>query len=345
MRTAVKVAVVGARPGDPVVRTFGELPQAALGWVCNPGALRMARAVEGSSPRHTPCFDDVLEDETVDAVVFAGTAATQRGRALAALEAEKHVLVDGPLAFTSAEADALVKAAAGHRRWLWAHTDSREGPVVRQVRQLADAGALGEIFYLHLRRSVGPDADLDLVWGLCADAVTLTLELLGDEPVEVTARAQSYLSSSMPDVIFAELRFATGIGAYLHLSSRDRQRVERLAVVGSEGTAVADASAGERALELYLGPVDGAVDAGPAAERPTSLTYRIAPANPLRAACARFVSCVRSHGEPNHGRDGAAVVAVVEALERSMVHGGITEGVEDRSRPAEGVNVVQLRGR
>ena len=126
-------------------------------------------------------------------------------------------------------------------------------PEVLRLHRLIDRGALGEIFYVHARRfALRPDLELDLLRDHGLELVALTLDLLGDEPVEAEAYGESYLGRQRPDVIFSKLRFATGIGAHLHLSCLEGESAERISVVGSKATAVLDAADPERALSVYV---------------------------------------------------------------------------------------------
>lgn len=344
MRTPVGVAVVGASArAAALARIFEELPQADLRWIYDEGAAR-SRGRDEARPLRTPDFDELLDDEQLDVVVFAATQLSTHGRARAALEADKHIFIDGPLAFTSVDADMLVELASRRSRRLWSHLAGVRQPAARRLHTLVDRGALGEIFYLHARRYVDrDDPALDLLWGPGADAVSLVLDLLADEPIEAVAHADSYLGRATPDVLFAELRFATGIAAHVHLSCLEGETVERFSVVASEATAILSDAAG-RELVVYPGGDAMSSVAGIPLDRGSMIACRVPPEDPLRTACARFLGAVRSPGDAQHGREAAAAVAVLEALERSSQGQGVTESITPRA-VLGGFNVVELRSR
>ena len=288
-------------------------------------ALDLRRRHRASSIGYGPAtawtrdFDELLQDEDLDAIAFASAELAERGgRALAALECEKHVFVDGLLDSSSGEADKLVAAAARGGRRLLAQAPALLRPEVLRLHRLIDRGALGEIFDVHARRyALRPDLDLDLLRDLGLEQVALTLDLLGDEPVEAEAHGESYLGRQRPDVIFAKLSFATGIGVYLHLSCLEGESAERISVVGSKATAVLDAADPERALSVYVnGSTPSMFDELPV-EPGDKVAFRQAPEDALRLACSRFLTAVRSHGDTSFGREASAALAVVEALELS----------------------------
>lgn len=346
MRTPVTVGVVCGQNGlgDALSREFDGLPQATLRWVCD-DAKRTTSVGYGPETAWTSSFDELLLDEDLDAVVFASSELAGRGRAFAALAAGKHVFVDGPLASTSTESDELVAAAAKGNLRLLASAPALLRPEVLRLHRLIDRGALGEIFYVHAHRHVlRPGGEVDLLRGPGLDLVALVLDLLGDEPVEVVARAESYLGRAAPDVVFVKLAFATGIGAYLHLSCLDGENTDRVSVVGSKATAVLDGAHPEQALSICLsGSTPSAFDELPV-EHGDRVVYRLEAEDPLTLACSRFLGAIRSRGDVRFARDASSTLAVVEAMELSCSNQGAPEAVA-RSLASGGRNVVAFRSR
>jgi predicted dehydrogenase len=333
VRTPETVAIVAGpgTPGPELTWAFEELPQAEVRWLCDPRP-RNARHGGDGGRRRTRRLADVLADEDVDAVAFASTELAAKGAALSALAAEKHVLVVGPLAETATEAEALVAAAAASRRALVAAPPSLCRAGVMGLRRLVDRGALGEVFYAHVvsaARRHGPRGDV--LGDLGPEAVALVLDIVADEPVEVVARAESYLGTGGADVLRAELRFATGVAAYIDLSALAGEARERVAVAGSEAAAVLTLSPRDRSLVLH--PRETAL------EEQASLVLELGEDEELRHLCAHFLAVVRGPAPRAAGRDGCAVVAVVEALGVSALAGGAAEPVAARAKPA---NVVAL---
>ena len=101
--------------GKNVVRVVGEL--AELAWVCDTDAARQAEyAARYPQARVTGSFDELLADDTVDAVVIATPVPTHYALAKQALEAGKHVFVEKPPAMRGEEMEELVALArAGDR--------------------------------------------------------------------------------------------------------------------------------------------------------------------------------------------------------------------------------------
>src|SRR3569623_912134 len=109
----IPTAVVGASGGGQnVVRAFHAARNGTLRWVCDLNDQLLA-PVGARLPdvRVTRSFDQVLADPEVRAVAIAVAAPNHYRLARLALEADRHVLVEKPLALTATDAAALCAQA------------------------------------------------------------------------------------------------------------------------------------------------------------------------------------------------------------------------------------------
>lgn len=83
--------------------------------------------------------------DTLDAVVIATPDDTHRDLAIAALDAGLHVLCEKPLARTVAEGQEMVAAAARSGKVAKLGFSFRFSPVALKMRELIDAGVIGEV--------------------------------------------------------------------------------------------------------------------------------------------------------------------------------------------------------
>src|SRR4029077_18608019 len=164
-------------------------------------------------------------------------------------------------------------------------------------------------------------ADENALWSLGAHDVSVVLMLAGEEPHELSARGESYMREGIEDVVFAYLRFPSGIAAHLHLSWLDPHKERRFTVVGSRRMATFDDMELERKLTIYDKGFDE--DARTYGEYITrsgdTFSPRIANVEPLRVECEHFVSCSLTGQTPrSDGTSGLRVVRVLEALQQSL---------------------------
>lgn len=312
----MNIAIVGTAGNSELAQVFADLPHVRLRWFCGHGIgareSLLRAAWQSPALMTTTDLSRVLDDEEVDAVVFDIDTLSRGAGPAEAIAADKHVFVRGPIATTTAGADELVTLAEAHDRRLRAYHSAAFGPGVRRLRTLIDRGALGDIFYVRAVRAGMLPAGVHLLWHWGADMVAVVLELLGDQPIEISARGESHVRGNVLETVIADLRFATGISVQLHLSGVDRATASNLAVVGSESSAILDA---ERSRQLAI---HGTTSLATDEQGGTTITFpSLGPSDPLRSACEGFVAAVRSRANLGGARESAAVVGVLEAIQRT----------------------------
>jgi predicted dehydrogenase len=304
MRTPVSLGVVGLGPwGARLARTFAASPRAELRWLCDLQAL--APGVVGTAAAFTRDLDELLADETLDAIAIATPPATRHELVRRALEAEKHVYVEGPIALWAEQAEELFRLAARRNRRLLPGHALLFHPALRKLKELIELGRLGEIYYLNaVFHTAGRGAgDGHVLAGLGGAAVSSLLYLTGDEPVHAQATAESYLHPTALEFASCYLRFATGIAATLELSWLDAREQVRIVAVGSRRTAVFDDAEPLRKLTIHERPsVRGAEIVCP----------RLSPGEPVQLQCEGFLAGIRSTLDFPATRLERTVVRVLE---------------------------------
>ncbi|MGH2943348.1 MAG: Gfo/Idh/MocA family protein, partial [Solirubrobacteraceae bacterium] len=255
MTDPVRVGVVGLGYWGPnLARNVEGLAGAQLAWCCDERAESRERlAAKHPRTRFTARLDDLLGDDELDAVVLATPVPTHAGLAVRVLEAGKHCFVEKPLAQSVADAERVVAAARDSDRVLMVGHLLEYHPGVRKLKQIADSGELGAIHYIYSNRlNLGQlRADENALWSLGAHDISVILHLAGEDPFELSARGESYMRDGVEDVVFAFLRFPSGLAAHLHLSWLDPHKERRFTVVGSQRMATFDDMDLERKVTVY----------------------------------------------------------------------------------------------
>jgi predicted dehydrogenase len=323
--TAITVAVAGLGYWGPnLARNFAGIPGCELTWLCDgdADALERVGAVLPAA-RRTHSLDDLLADESLDAIALATPVATHDVLAERVLLAGKHCFVEKPLAQTVAGAERAVAAAEDAGRLLMVGHLLEYHPGVAKLKELADGGELGDIHYIYSNRlNLGQlRADENALWSLGAHDVSVLLRLAGEEPHEVEARGESYMRRDVEDVVFAFLRFPSGLAAHLHLSWLDPHKERRFTVVGSRKMATFDDMATERKVTIYDKGFDQSASSwGEYITRSGDIwSPSISNREPLRLECEHFVECIREERTPvSDGRSGLRVVRVLAALQERL---------------------------
>lgn len=323
--SAIRIGVVGLGYWGPnLARNFDALPGCELAWCCDEQDARRERlATMHRSTRFTARLEDLLEDPELDAIALATPVPTHAALAQQVLEAGKHCFVEKPLAQSAAQAEAVVEAAERAGRIVMVGHLLEYHPGVRLLKEIVDSGELGQTRYIYGNRlNLGQlRSEENALWSLGAHDVSVVLALAGEEPTELAAHGECYMQEGIEDVVFAFMRFPSGLAAHLHLSWLDPHKERRFTVVGAKRMATFDDMELERKLTVYDKGFDEKADSyGEYITRAGEIRCpRVPNAEPLRLECEHFLQCIREGATPrSDGRSGLRVVRVLEGLQRSL---------------------------
>ena len=323
MPLVTRVAVAGLGYWGPnLVRNFDDL--ADLAWLVDLDEQLLERfGSRYPNARVTTDLDDVLADDSVDAVVVATPVPTHYALAKRVLEAGKHVMVEKPPAMRAAEMDELVALAADRDRVLMPGHLLLYHPGVLKLKELIDAGELGEVLCVYgNRQNLGiVRTNENALWSLGVHDLSVILYLLDEDPEIATAQGRDFLTPGVEDVVFCYLRFPSRKIAHMHLSWLDPHKMRRMTVVGREKMAVFDDMELERKVTVYeKSPWKRAETYGEWMTRSGDIYIPKIPTDePLRLECTHFLELIDGqHDKAKVARDGARVVRALEMLTNSL---------------------------
>jgi len=318
----IPLAVAGlGHWGKNLVRNFDELADLRYLVDLDP-SLRDSFAQRYPHARVTGELDDALDDPEIEAVVIATPVPTHYALAKRALEAGKHVFVEKPPAMRGEEMEELVALAEERGLTLMPGHLLLYHPGVRKMKELVDAGELGDVMCVYgNRQNLGIiRKDENALWSLGVHDLSVILYLLDEEPSEVSARGNSFLTPGVEDVVFCYLRFPSGRIAHMHLSWLDPHKMRRITVVGHDKMVVFDDMELERKVTVYeKAPWKRAETYGEWRTRTGDIfSPKIANDEPLRLEMQHFLRLVREGGDGSEARDGLQVVRALEQLTESL---------------------------
>jgi predicted dehydrogenase len=276
----------------------------------------------------------------VDAVVVATPPTTHAPLALAAIASGKHVLVEKPLATTSADAWRLINAAQDAGRVLMVGHTFEYNAAVWKLRELVRHGELGDIYYIDTARlNLGRyQSDVNVVMDLAPHDISIVNRVLGQTPDTVEAWGSRHAHRRFEDVAYLRLYYPdVRLSANIHVSWLDPCKVRRMTLVGSRKMAVYDDLAPEDRLRIHDKGVDTSADSGDLTQPPISYRYGditvpfLRAQEPLAVQDGHFARCVLDGTYPQtDGLNGLAVVEVLEALQLALREGRRVEVAEVR---------------
>jgi predicted dehydrogenase len=212
-------------------------------------------------------------------------------------------------------------------------------PAIRAAKDYIDKGELGELKYLSMTRTnLGPvRTDVNAAWDLASHDISIANYWLGDTPDSVSASGGSWLNPGVHDVVFTTLRYPDDIMVNIEASWLNPRKRRLISVIGAERMLTVDDMDLNEPLRLYDKGVVGAASevtdtfAGFRSQirEGEVLIPHVTTGEPLRAECDAFLARIRGEeGTLSNGRAGADVVAVLEAMDRSIANDGAQQEVE-----------------
>jgi predicted dehydrogenase len=329
----VNLAVVGAGYWGPnLVRNFLEISDCAVLWICDEKKGRL-KYVQDRWP-HIPVTSDfktVINDPRVDAVVLATPMTTHHALGIAALNQDKHVFIEKPLATSSVDAGELVELA--NKRGLIIATGHLFvfHPAVSTMRTLLENDSIGALCYAESSRvNLGPpNARDNVIWDLAVHDISILLHLWRKKAIEVNAVGRRFRHPRLIDTAFINVKFEDDTFSQHHVSWLSPDKIRRFFVAGAKGVLSFDDTAMTKLKVIGLGE-DSRV--GLKDDEVKDLYYKpdkihapeIKAAEPLRVECEHFVSCVKDEIQPvANGESGLAVVKILEAAQNSIIRNSI----------------------
>jgi predicted dehydrogenase len=249
----------------------------------------------------------------VDSLIIATPPVSHGDLAVRCLNHGKHVLVEKPMALSTAEAVAMIRTAERAQRQLMiGHTFEFNGGI-RDLKQQIVSGELGQITHIHSARFKGPyRSDISVVWDMVPHDISIMNYLLASKPCIVTASA-SFNTNGIADTVYAKLDYSdVGVICQIDSSWLAYKKVRDITVIGTKKVAVHDDTS-KGPLHLFDRRSNGKHHSE------DSAIVNRSP-EPLLVQINHFLSCVSEGTKPvTGGKNGLAVVAVLEAIDQSIV--------------------------
>jgi predicted dehydrogenase len=329
----VRVGVIGHGYWGPnLVRNFADHPGSEVVQVADLRSERLTpinRRYPGVVT--TTDYRDLLKDPSIEAIIISTPISTHFDLALESLRAGKHVLVEKTLTATSAQALRLIEEADRRRLVLTVdHTFVYSG-AVQKIKELVDAGRLGNISYWDsVRVNLGLfQPDVDVMWDLAVHDLSIMDTIIGAMPTAVAATGISMVPGRPINTGYLTCFFEGNLLAHFHVNWLAPVKIRRTLIGGDAQMIVYDDLEPSEKVKIY--------DRSVAIDTPSEEAYqlmvgyrvgdmwapRVSLTEALRVETQHFVECVRTGRQSmTDGRAGLRVVRILEAASRSLKRGG-----------------------
>jgi predicted dehydrogenase len=325
----IKVGVIGYGYWGPnLVRNFMEANGSTVVAVCDQRSERLVQ-LQTRYPTIKTVNDsaELFQDPQIDAIVIATPVSSHFELAMAALEADKHVLVEKPLASNSAQATQLVEEATRRKKVLMVDHTFVYTSAVRKIRELITANALGDIYYYDaVRVNLGLfQHDVNVIWDLAIHDLSIMDYVLPSKAVAVSATGISNVPGQPENVAYITLFFEAPQIAHVHVNWLTPVKVRHTLIGGSEKMILYDDLEPSEKVKIYDKGIT--VSQSPEAVYEMLVSYRsgdmwaprLDTTEALHTEALHFIDCIENDKRPEtDGEAGLRLVRIVEAAEKSL---------------------------
>ncbi|MDD3375017.1 MAG: Gfo/Idh/MocA family oxidoreductase [Candidatus Omnitrophica bacterium] len=331
----ISIGVIGCGHWGPNhIRTFSQLADSEV-VMCSDLEQDRLTAIKNLFPhiKITKDYRDILSTDDVDAVCIVTPTASHFQIAKESLESGKHVLCEKPLAISAKECQELGRLAQENSKILMVGHVFLFNEGIVQLKKYLSQGELGNIYYAHSERTnLGPFRyDVNALWDLAPHDISIFNYLFDSCPINVSARGQKCLKTSLEDLAFVTLEYPNNILVNIHVSWLDPRKVRQITIVGDEKMIVWDDLDNMGPIRLYDKHVERTEvfyetygEFQLLSKEGSVMIPKIAIKEPLKNQNQYFLDCIKNNRLPDvsDAKKGEDVVRTLLAISESMNNGG-----------------------
>lgn len=326
MTRILRVGVIGVgNMGVHHARVYSQLADTKLCAVADMDAARAQSAGARFNVNAYTDYGEMVEREKLDAVTIAIPTREHLDAALNVIQRGAHLLVEKPLASTTAQAEQIVSAARAANVHLAVGHIERFNPAVQELRHQIQSGTLGKISSVVAKRvGIMPPQvkDANVIIDLAVHDIDVLNYFFNALPTGVRATAGFALLTNRYDHAEIFLQYQNA-GCFLQVNWITPMKIRTLSVTGDAGHA--ELNYVTQKLEIFESALareyddfgDFVIRFGEA--RKTSIAVEMR--EPLRNELENFVSVIRGESAPIvTGQDGVNALRVAERVLESLRH-------------------------
>lgn len=327
----MKVGIIGLGYWGPnLIRNFLAHPEVDQVYGCDLSDDRL-NFIKSRFPSATLLKDyNQMLEKDIDIVAIATPVDTHFKFGKMALDAGKHIWVEKPFTATSKEAKDLISIAEQNNLKIFVdHTFIYTG-AVRKMRELVDAGEIGDIKYFDsVRINLGLfQHDVNVIWDLAPHDLSIMQYLMPNEKVAAVSAHGIANYYDHENVAHLSVYFHNNSFAHFHVNWTSPVKIRKMLVGGDKKMLVFDDMENFEKIKIY----DAGVEIASKEKIHEALVqYRmgdmhspkVIATEALALGAAEFINAIKENRDPlTSGKDGLEVVKILEASEKSIKNKG-----------------------
>jgi predicted dehydrogenase len=328
----IRVGLIGYGYWGPnLVRNFNAAEGSQIEMICDMSQQSLKK-VRKSYPniKVTADSNELIKDPTIDVVAIATPVFTHYELAKRALDEGKHVFVEKPFTYTSAEAEELIELAEKKNLKIMVdHTFLYTG-AVRKIKQLIEDHVLGDILYYDsIRVNLGLfQHDINVVWDLAPHDISIMEYVINEKPQAVVATGAEHFDRGLEDVAYLTIYFTKNIIGHINVNWLSPVKVRTTLIGGQKKMIVWNDLEPDEKIKIYDKGVqvktrEGMYNLLVAYRSGDIWTPRVEQTEALKLMVDKFIDYISNGGRIiNDGPAGMRVVRLLEACNKSLKNKG-----------------------
>jgi len=301
------IAVIGTGFwGKNHARVYKELASTNLVAICDVNAERAKIIADQFGVKAYTDSAQMLKDKEVEAVSVCTWSTMLAQEALKALHAEKHVLVEKPMATNTKQAETLIKTAQANGLHLTVGFLMRFIPGIQSIREAVESKKIGDLVSATAKRvSQWPEriGDVGVVKDTAIHDIDIIRYISNEDPISVYAKTGNMKHRQFEDYAQIMLTYESGKSAFIESNWLTPYKTRTLSVTGSDALMRLDYITQELWIE----------------NAKESLQPRLPFQEPLKMELQNFSDCILEKKKPLvTGEDGVKALQIaIAALQSS----------------------------
>ena len=316
----MNISVIGFGCWGPnLVRNFKNIKNCNVTHIAESQKERHDRIHELYPDITISTFNQIITNSNIDAVVIATSISSHYELAKAALENDKHVLIEKPMADSEKNALELIRLSKQQKKILMVdHTYLYTG-AVQEIKELTDDGSLGEILYVDsIRANLGKfQSDFNVLWDLAPHDISIINYLINEKPISVQAIGKSYTKNELESIAYLILHYKSNKIIHLNCSWVSPIKIRTMIIAGSKKMLVFD-DLEQKKIRIYDKNFQNNITSNDGILEP-----EFSSKEGLSVMAEDFVNSIINDKEPlSNSNLGLEVVKILEASQKSIKNNG-----------------------
>ena len=197
--------------------------------------------------------ETLIRSKNIDAIVIATPVFSHYPLAKTALENDKHVLVEKPMASSVKEAEMLIGLALRKNKILMTdHTFLYTG-AVQKIKELINNDVIGKLKYIDSTRiNLGLfQPDINVLWDLAPHDISILNYICSEKPVAIQAVGVCHTKNGMENIAYLTLKYQSDLIAHFNCSWTSPVKIRKFLIGGNKKMIVYDDMEPTEKVKLY----------------------------------------------------------------------------------------------